>query len=328
MKGKNLAVNGGGGLTLPGILTATAWELPDTLTFDQWKECGKALDKIESGAAWWRGDWWNSHGYGEHAEALVDSEISYGRAANCGLVCKRFEFSRRRENLTFYHHELVAGVPPRDQDKWLDRAEREEWSANQLKAAIQRQAALDRTKQIDFDAAQLGKFAVLYADPPWQYEYPPIGATNRSIENHYPTMVVEEICALPVNDVAYENSTMFLWATSPKLPECMKVLEAWGFACRTTAVWVKDKIGMGYYFREQHELLLVAKRGELPPPPPEVRPSSIISAPRLEHSAKPPVVYDLIDSLYPGIRKLELFGRGCAERPLWKAWGNQVEGVA
>ena len=45
---------------------------------------------------------------------------------------------------------------------------------------------------------------VLYADPPWRYENPPIGASNRSIENHYPTMTLEEICALPAYHPDYD----------------------------------------------------------------------------------------------------------------------------
>src|SRR5690606_31043642 len=122
---------------------------------------------------------------------------------------------------------------------------------------------------------------------PWKYENPPMGGSNRSIENHYPTMDLEEICALPVGNVATEDALLYLWATAPKLAECMKVIEAWGFEYRTCMVWVKDKIGMGYHARNQHEILLIAKRGELPPPPVEARPSSVVHAERTQHSAKP-----------------------------------------
>ena len=115
-----------------------------------------------------------------------------------------------------------------------------------------------------------------------------------------------------------------MWATSPKLYECMKVLDAWRFDYRTDMVWVKDMIGMGYYARQRHESLLIARRGDLPPPVPDARPNSVVEAPRLEHSAKPPVFYDLIDSMYPGIRKIELFGRNCAGREWWTFWGNQA----
>lgn len=167
------------------------------------------------------------------------------------------------------------------------------------------------------------RYPVIYADPPWRYENPPMGGSNRSIENHYPTMTLEEICALPVDGLATEDAVLFLWATAPKLAECMTVIEAWGFTYRTCMVWVKDKIGMGYHVRNQHEILLIAKRGEIPPPPPSARPSSVLSAARDEHSAKPPEFYLLIEQMYPDLSRIELFSR--VGREGWAAWGNQAK---
>jgi N6-adenosine-specific RNA methylase IME4 len=183
-------------------------------------------------------------------------------------------------------------------------------------------AAIARTYNVEFNAKALGKFAVLLADPPWRYENPPMGGSNRSIENHYPTMTLEEICALPIGEIAHEDSVLFLWATAPKLAECMRVVEAWGFNYRTEMVWVKDKIGMGYHVRNRHEGLLICKRGELPPPPESSRCDSVVEAPRLEHSAKPTIFYEIIDAMYPGLRKIELFSR--SPREGWSAWGNQA----
>lgn len=166
------------------------------------------------------------------------------------------------------------------------------------------------------------RYPVIYADPPWRYEHPPMGG-NRVIENHYPTMPLEEICALNVSALAGDDAVLYLWATAPKLAECMTVIEAWGFVYRTNLVWVKDKIGMGYYARNQHELLLVARRGELPPPKEADRLSSVVHADRVEHSAKPAVFHELIERWYPNLPKIELFSR--APRSGWDAWGNQAE---
>ena len=91
-------------------------------------------------------------------------------------------------------------------------------------------------------------------------------------------------------------------------------------------VWVKDKIGMGYHARNQHELLLIAKRGEMPPPAPGQQPSSVIHADRNEHSAKPLEFYDIIEKNYLGIGKIELFSRSA--RDVWDAWGNQAGEIA
>jgi len=166
-----------------------------------------------------------------------------------------------------------------------------------------------------------GIYPVIYADPPWRYENPPMGGGNRSIENHYPTMTLDEICALPVESISADGCVLFLWATSPKLAECMDVITAWGFSYRTSMVWVKDKIGMGYHARNRHELLLIAKRGVFAPPEPSDRPDSVLNAPRAEHSAKPEIYYNLIEQMYPNVPRVELFARQA--RDGWESWGNQ-----
>jgi N6-adenosine-specific RNA methylase IME4/ParB-like chromosome segregation protein Spo0J len=162
-------------------------------------------------------------------------------------------------------------------------------------------------------------YPVLYADPPWRYEHSE--SESRAIENQYPTMTLDEICALPVDDLATPDAILFLWATSPKLAESMQVIESWGFTYRTCAVWDKQKIGMGYYFRQQHELLLVATRGSIPTPTPEHRPASVFSEARGDHSAKPVQFAAWIEAMYPTLPRIELFCR--SPRDGWATWGNQ-----
>lgn len=328
-----LALDGGkatASLNLPGTRTRTSWQLPANLDFDEWLASGQLLARMEGSLQWWLGDWWSydGHDYGERAQTADDLDLNFGTLANYGSVARSIETSRRREVLSFTHHVEVAGLPVEEQEFWLDRAiegkNGKAWSVNQLRGAIKQGKAFDRTRKVELEALRLGKFAVIYADPPWQYENPPMGGTNRSIENHYPTMTLNEICALAVVDIAHDDAVLFMWATSPKLYECMSVLDAWGFIYRTDMVWVKDKIGMGYYVRGKHESLLIARRGDMPPPSEDNRPDSVIEAPRLEHSAKPLVMYDTIDRMYPGIRKIELFGRAPQERSLWSTWGNQA----
>jgi N6-adenosine-specific RNA methylase IME4 len=311
---------------LPGALLSAGWLLPKQLSRTEWLQCGEFLQQAEGAVQWWLGDWW-CHGernWGAGEEIAEEIGVDYGTIRTYGSVARAFELSARIDNLTFAHHRFVMTVEGLSARlKWLRRAEKNGWSAQKLRAQIARHKAIEHTRQIDLDAKKLGRFAVLYADPPWQYEYPPMGGSNRSVENHYPTMMLEEICALPIQEVMHEDAVMFLWATSPKLKECMKVLEAWDLDCRSTAVWVKDKIGMGYYFREQHELILIARRGKMPPPDESNRSSSVIEAPRLKHSAKPEIVRDMLDQMYPGIRKIELFSRETKARRLWTFWGNQ-----
>lgn len=187
-----------------------------------------------------------------------------------------------------------------------------------------REERIERINDIALGNQELGTvqrcYPVLYADPPWRYEHSK--TVSREIENHYPTMSLEEICRLPVADVATPDSIIYLWTTSPKLEESLTVLKAWDYTYRTCLVWVKDKIGMGYYARQRHELLLIGKRGNFPVPEVENRFDSVIEAPRTEHSAKPEMVYTMIERMYPEFPKLELFAR--TKRAGWDSWGNQA----
>jgi N6-adenosine-specific RNA methylase IME4 len=165
-----------------------------------------------------------------------------------------------------------------------------------------------------------GSYRLILADPPWEYEF--AETECREIENHYPTMTVAQLQALVLP--AAPDCVLFLWATAPKLPEALAVLEAWGFAYRTGAVWDKGKIGMGYWFRGQHEHLQIGVRGNASPPREAHRPSSVIREPRGRHSAKPEAAYRLVEAMYPdyGERdRLELFSR--KQRPGWTVWGHE-----
>lgn len=131
---------------------------------------------------------------------------------------------------------------------------------------------------------------------------------------------------MPVADLATDDAILYLWATAPKLAECFKVIDSWGFEYRTNLVWDKEKIGMGYHARNQHELLLVCKRGQIPPPEAGKQPSSVHREARGKHSAKPEFYYEMIEAAYPQLPKIELFCR--TPREGWAVWGNQSEGAA
>ena len=100
------------------------------------------------------------------------------------------------------------------------------------------------------------------------------------------------------------------------------MVKAWGFTYRTNMVWDKEQIGMGYYARQQHELLLIATRGDLPVPEPSNRPASVLRSSRTQHSRKPDEYYTIIEAMYPEYRRIELFSRN--RRDGWAAWGNQA----
>ncbi len=169
-----------------------------------------------------------------------------------------------------------------------------------------------------------GTYKVILADPPWTYEFSQ--SPNRDLDNQYPTMTLDEICDLKVPDLARDDCILFMWTTSPKLEESFSVLNAWGFTYKTCMVWVKDRIGMGYYARQKHEQLLIGTRGNPGVPEPANRPPSVIEAKRTRHSEKPGEFYEAIEAMYPldGKSHIELFCR--KQRKGWDAWGNEADG--
>lgn len=170
------------------------------------------------------------------------------------------------------------------------------------------------------------KFTVIYADPPWRYEQKNV---HGSAEHHYPTMSIEEICSLPVKNLAAKDCALFLWVTFPQLPEAFKVIEAWGFSYRSVAfVWVKRNkrsyswfYGLGYWTRGNAEICLLAVKGH--PKRKSASVHQLIVSPIEQHSKKPDEARKKIVELMGNVPRLELFAREA--KPGWAVWGNEVE---
>jgi len=165
-----------------------------------------------------------------------------------------------------------------------------------------------------------GKYRVFYVDPPWRYDSS--GMTDYgAAEAHYPTMSVDELCALPVRDHAEDQAVLFLWVTSPFLEDSFKVIRAWGFEYRASFIWDKVKHNYGHYNSVRHELLLVAVRGSCVPDEPKLF-DSVQSIERTKHSEKPERFREIIDTLYTTGERVELFAR--TPTPGWTVWGNEA----
>lgn len=180
-----------------------------------------------------------------------------------------------------------------------------------------------------------GHFKAFLADPPWRFETWSGKGKARAADNHYQTMRLEDIAALPVSDLAAEDAVLFLWSCWPMLPEAMSLIEAWGFTYKTCGFdWMKARasqidmfrddadvqVGMGYWTRANTEPCLLATRGKPKRINADVRQGII--EPRREHSRKPDCVHGRIERLVDG-PYLELFAR--AQRPNWTVWGNQTD---
>lgn len=163
-------------------------------------------------------------------------------------------------------------------------------------------------------------YRTILIDPPW-YEKG-AGKIKRGADRHYPLLKTDEIIKVVKESGMFrpaDDCHLYLWVTNNFLKDGLKVTESLGFRYVTNIVWVKDSIGLGQYFRGQHELCLFGVRGNL-----MTRNRStptVISARKREHSRKPSKIYDLIEKCsYPP--RLELFAR--ERRQGWDAWGDEL----
>ena len=185
--------------------------------------------------------------------------------------------------------------------------------------AIQDQIAKPKTSNhVDIYSTDK-KYRVIYADPPWSYNDKQDTEKLGGAVKHYPTMPLDEICAVPVP--AEKEAVLFLWTTSPMLEDSFKVINAWGFKYKSSFIWDKVLHAMGHYNSVRHEFLLIATRGSCTPDVPKLL-DSVVSIERTEHSRKPKEFRDIIDTLYPLGNRLEMFAREAPDG--WDVWGNMA----
>lgn len=326
---------------LSGRVLRVGWELPADMSEQEWRRAGELLGKLERSVSWWLGDWWafGEKRYGER-KAIVEDEGWGGPAfktcANAAAVCIAFPTSRRREVLGFSHHAEVAALPPAEADAILSWAEetiaatgkprstrdvRAEVAKRRNAAAIGAPTAGSETCTVSDLHALAGtgaKFGCIYSDPPWLYDNQ---GTRAATGNHYGGMTIDELCALPVRDLAADDAHLHLWTTNGFIFEAPRIFAAWGFEFRSSLVWVKPQMGIGNYWRNSHEFLLTAIRGDAK----RFNDHSLkswLECDRAAHSAKPEQVRAMLEKASPG-PYLEMFGRRAAQG--WTVWGNQIE---
>lgn len=181
--------------------------------------------------------------------------------------------------------------------------------------------APERTEGICTDLQELvasgQKFGTIYADPPWRYNNQ---GTRAATDNHYDgDMSIDEICAMPIGELAADKCHLHLWTTNAFLFECPKIFDAWGFEFKSTFIWAKPSFGIGNYWRNSHEIMLLAVKGGQTALSRSEK--SWIECKRGGHSAKPEIARHMIERLSPG-PFLELFGR--SPRTGWTVFGNQI----
>lgn len=168
------------------------------------------------------------------------------------------------------------------------------------------------------------KYNIIYADPPWEYDDKAL-AGDRGACCKYPVMSTDELLTLPVSAISADDCMLFMWATFPKIQDALDLIRGWGFTYKTKAfTWIKTNsngttfMGMGNWTRSNDEIILLGVKGS----PKRVNSgiSSIIHAPRQEHSKKPDIFRKKIIQLCGDLPRIELFARSRVDG--WDTWGN------
>jgi N6-adenosine-specific RNA methylase IME4 len=171
-----------------------------------------------------------------------------------------------------------------------------------------------------------GGFGLIMADPPWTFSAWSEKGEGKNPTQHYECQSLEWVKALPIDALAAENCLLWLWATSPMLPQAIEVMTAWGFTYKTMGFWSKRTkngklgFGTGYLLRCAGEPFILATRGKVSPGARNVR--SVIDAQIGRHSEKPAAAFDAAARLVPDKPRIEVFSR--KTRPGWYSWGNEV----
>lgn len=181
------------------------------------------------------------------------------------------------------------------------------------------------------------EYQIIYADPPWSYNdtQKAGGKAYFGASVRYIVMNNDDIAALPVAEIADKNCVLFMWATSPLLPEALKTMEAWGFKYKTVAFcWNKQSkhgkwiSNMGRWTMGNIEICLLGVKGKPKRIVKNVK--QLIIAERKRHSEKPKIVAKRIIELMGDLPRIELFARKGKEPELfdsfegWDVWGNEV----
>lgn len=175
-------------------------------------------------------------------------------------------------------------------------------------------------------------FGLIYADPATTFVTHSARGTKKAPP--YRTMTKSELLRLPVHRLAAPNCALALWATQANLDFSLDLMKRWGFEFKSCAAWGKLSktsqaddpeqrlaFGTGYWFRSAAEFLLVGAIGR-----PKIVSHSernLILAPVREHSRKPDEAREMLERMFPRVRKLEMFSRS-AGGDLWSHWGDQV----
>jgi N6-adenosine-specific RNA methylase IME4 len=316
-------------LSLPGFrVTATAVVPEGDPTFEQWEQAVQITIAAHERTHWMLGDLWlyGDRRYGERASQVLDPKsFAYGTLSNDAWIARKVESSRRRESLSFAHHQVVAPLEPEQQDLFLDLAEEKELTREELRDEIRawKQRVADE-KAGPLPDSITGQARCIVIDPPW-----PVEPMQREIRPNdrqdlgYPTMEVDTIrtkVGEMIRQAANPNGChIYLWVTQRFLLIGGELFRDWGVKYECLHTWIKPGGITPFTWMYSTEHVLFGRLGHLQLE--RVGVKLHFDAPAGRHSAKPDVFYERVLEASPEPR-LELFAR--TARDGFVAWGNEV----
>jgi N6-adenosine-specific RNA methylase IME4 len=233
------------------------------------------------------------------------------------------------------------GIDKRDASMWQKIADIPEEKFEQYiatapeitTAGAVRLARADARYSKETPKMKVGRYRILYADPPWSYGENGISGVTAldsygTVDKHYKSqMTIDEICEMELPEIE-DNAVLFLWVTSAFLEISFKVIQEWGFNYKTSFIWDKIKHNYGFYNSVRHEILLIATRGSCRPDDKHLIDSVQTIERSDRHSEKPEEFRQIIDSLYTEGNRIELFARKKSNEIIsskkWETWGNEI----
>jgi N6-adenosine-specific RNA methylase IME4 len=239
------------------------------------------------------------------------------------LVGKLFNESRRQVEKRLAIVDAAEAEPKKfgPLKEQMDRTGRVNGVYRRLKIA--QQAELIRAEPAPLPGN--GPYRVGTGDPAWPYEMREQDPSHRGVRP-YPSMSIEQICALDVASLMAKDAIFFLWVPNFHLVQgvAATVLRAWGFEPKTLVTWVKNRAGNGDWLRSQTEQAVMATRGK--PIVTLTNQTTVLHAPVRGHSVKPVEFYALVESVCPAPRYCELFSRGYRHSERWDLHGDEANG--
>jgi N6-adenosine-specific RNA methylase IME4 len=226
--------------------------------------------------------------------------------------------------------DALAKLSEKKRDELVDRAASGLTVTAKTAAKQEKRAKRESELGAKQMSAPEGQYGVIVEDFEWDHVvWSRETGMDRHAANHYPVSedahTAQEIVERTKDRFACAAPDCFLamWSTVQHLAIAIDVLRLRGFKYVSHYVWGKDRIGLGHWNRNKHEIILLGVKGNIPCPAKGTQWDSLIMASVGEHSAKPDCFLEMIEAYFPTLPKIELNRRGPA-RPGWQAWGLEA----